>query len=134
MVGKKHPRENELLRNIREKYYNYNLNKVYDCQRLMIKIIKENNGNIITNRTYHLLDARVQEMINDLEYKKGDTREFRKYRRRQNKIEDYVSEMNKPKISKESKKRKVLINILLKDRYYEPKEYNLSNYDMELIK
>ncbi len=127
---KKRYKKSKLLKEIREKYYQYDLDRIGDYQRLLINIIRGNHGKIITNREYHFLDERCQEMIEEIEIQGGNPE---KYRKRQDKIEDYIDNENQVIIPEKSKERKRLINCILKQRYCEPKIYPISDCDTRFI-
>jgi len=122
--------ERELFKKLREKYSIYDLDSIEGCQSVLVLMLKENNGNIITNRAYHLLDKKCQELIFEAEMTRLPF--ALEYRSRQDLIEKLADKFNKPTLSKEAMDRKGRVNIILKNRYYhgQPKKchFDLGDY------
>lgn len=100
--------------------YPYDLNSIRGCQRVLVKMLKEHEGNILENRPYYIIDKRCQEMIIRAESLRFPYAE--KYRKRQDRIERITDTLNNPNLPSGNYSK---INIILKSRTYRPKIYRV---------
>jgi phosphatidylserine/phosphatidylglycerophosphate/cardiolipin synthase-like enzyme len=100
--------------------YPYDLNSISGCQRVLVKMLKENKGDILINRPYYIIDKRCQDLIIEAESRGFPYAE--KYRKRQNRIERIADNLNNPNLPLGNYSK---INIILKARTYRPKVYRV---------